>query len=110
MSEGKIAIQVALYGMQTGLAQKFREMGKKMEKGPRPEMVDKWPTKWKMDPKIGVLPILGHFFHFGGHFSTISGLGPFSFFLSHFLEIFVPVHGHLDRDTEIAFSMWIYHI
>ena len=58
------------------------KMGKKMENGPRPEMAEKWPPKWKNGQKshFGV-----HFSIFGGHFSGISGHFPF---LSHFLGIF----------------------
>ena len=59
---------------ETGPEQKSRKNGK--ENG-------KWPQARngrKMAPKMGFWPAFGHFFHFGGHFSAISGVGPFSIF------------------------------
>ena len=77
----KLAIEVAIYRMETGPEKKIPEKWErkwKMAPGP------KWPKNGnqngKMDPKMGFWPDFGHFFHFGGHFSAISGVGPFSIF------------------------------
>ena len=73
---------------ETGPAPKSAKNGKKMENGPRPEMAEKWPPKRKNGPKKGFWPFFLYFFHFGGHFSAISGRGPFSIFFPIFFPIF----------------------
>ena len=76
----RIASAVAIYrmGNRSG-AKNTGKMGKKMENGPRPEMAEKWPPKWKNEMGFG--PFFLYFsisaaifrpFQAGGHF-------PFSF-------------------------------
>ena len=71
---------------QTGPAQKSGENGK--ENGT--EMAEKWPPKWENGPKNGIWAIFLYFFHFGGHFSAISGRGPFSIFFPISPDFFAP--------------------
>ena len=58
---------------ETGPAQKFGKMGKETENGPRPEMAEKWPPKWKTGPQNGFSISAAMFWPF-------SGLGLFSIF------------------------------
>ena len=74
----------------------------------------KWERKWKvapglkslknghrngkMTPKMGFWPFLSLFFLFGGHFSAISGWGPFS--------ISFPIFPGFLRRTGFPFSRW----
>ena len=67
-----------------------------MGNGPGEKIPEKWERKWKMAPRLkwpkngrrnGKMAKISpkshfwvHFFHFGGHFSAISGVGPFSIF------------------------------
>ena len=76
-----VAIEVAIYRMGNGPGAKIPETWeRKWKMAPRP----KWPKNGrrngKMDPKMGFWPDFGDFFHFGGHLSAISGVGPFSIF------------------------------
>ena len=71
-----------------------------MENGPRPEMAKKWPLKWKNGPQNGILERFWPFFHFGGHFAAISGLGPFSI-LFPIWPVFQSVNGHCDRKSGV---------
>ena len=49
-------------------------MGSQMENGPRPEMAEEWPPKWKNGPQNRVWAIFSPFFPFWwpffGHFSA----------------------------------------
>ena len=85
-----VAIEVAFYRM-----------------GNRPDakIPEKWEIKWKMAPgpkrpKNGQKShaFWGPFFHFGGHFSAISGLGPFS--------IFFPIFPGFLRRAAFPFCIW----
>ena len=51
----------------------------------------KWPRKWKNGPQNGIWAIFWPFFHFGGHFSVVSGLGPFSIFFLVFASSISPL-------------------
>ena len=54
---------------------------------------------------MGFWPDFGHFFHFDGHFSAISGVGPFSIFSPIFLRDFCSgpvshsVNGHFNHEA-----------
>ena len=92
---------------ETGPAQKSEKNGKKMENGPRPEMAEKWPPKWKNGPKMGFWPSFLYFFHFGGHFSAISGRGPFSILFPFFSDFCAgpvshSVDGHRARNCNCS--------
>ena len=74
-SPSSIAIGVAIYSMENlPDAKNPPKMGMKMKNGPRPEMVKKWPSKWKKDPRMGFWP----FFQFRRPFLAVLGLGEFT--------------------------------
>ena len=59
---------------------------KKMENGHRPDMTEKWLSKWTKNGRKSHSGV--HFFHFGSQFLAISGLGPFSIIFPIFPAIF----------------------
>ena len=78
-SSTTIAIEVAIYRMGNGPGAKIPE---KWERTWKMALRLKWPKNGRRNGKNGQnqpkIPFLGPFFHFGGHFSAISGMGPFS--------------------------------
>ena len=74
------AIDVAIYRMGNWPGAKIPEIGQENGKWPQArngqEMAIKM-EKWTRKRDFGLILA---FFHFGGHFSAISGLGPFSIF------------------------------
>ena len=106
----RFACAVAIYRMGNRSGAKIRKKWEKMENGPRPEMAEKWPPKWKNGPKMGFWPFFLYFFHFGGHFSAISGRGPFSIFFPFFSDFCTgpvshSVDGHRARKNRLDESI-----
>ena len=103
-----LAIEVAIYRMGNRPGAKIPEKWErkwKMAPGP------KWPKNGnqngKMHPKMGFWPDFGHFFHFSGHFSAISGLGPSSIFCPIFPGFLLQassysVNGHFNRNQSLT--------
>ena len=96
--------------LQNGKPVRRKKPKKKGKKGPRPEMAEKWPPKWKNDPKMGFLPFFSIFsispaifrpFQAGGHF-------PFFPFFSHFCTgpVSHSVDGHRARKPILNIIFW----
>ena len=68
-----------------------------MGNGPRPEMAEKWPPKWKNGPKMGFWPFILYFSISVAIFRPFQAGGHFPFF-SHFF-------GFLRR-TGLPFCRW----
>ena len=107
MTTGKFGIlggSFSTYRKTKGL--RVRWPSTEWETGPAQKSGGKWESKWKMAPglkwpknghrngkmvpKMGFWPCLEPFFHFDGHFSAISGRGPFSICFPIFPRIFAP--------------------
>ena len=84
---------------ETGPAQKSEKNGKENGKT-APGL--KWPKHGRRNrknrEKMAKIPFFLYFFHFGGHFSAISGRGPFS--------IFFPIFFGFLRWTGFPFCRW----
>ena len=65
---------------ETGPTQKSRENGKENGKWPQAQHGQKMAAEMEKWAQNGILAIFWLFFHFGGHFLAISGLGPFFIF------------------------------
>ena len=65
---------------ETGPEQKSRKNGKENGKWPHAWNGRKMAAEMEKWPKSAQNPMFGSIFHFGGHFSAISGVGPFSIF------------------------------
>ena len=73
---------------EAGPTQKSRENGKENGKWPEARNGRKMAEEMeKCTKKMAKVPFRGPFFHFGGHFLAISGLGPFSIFFPIFPEL-----------------------
>ena len=80
---------------ETGLEQKSRKNGKENGKWFQARNGRKMANEMEKRPKIS---FWGPFFHFGCHFSAISGLGPFS--------IFFPIFPGFLRRAGFPFCTW----
>ena len=93
----RFARAVAIYRMGNRSGAKIQKEWEKMENGPRPDMAEKWPPKWKNGPKMGFWPFFLYFsisaaifrpFQAGGHFP------------------FLPIFFGFLRQTGFPFCRW----